>query len=198
MPRRRLRSSRRGPRAGRAWVLASSATGGGAARRRLPRARAAELDPTGRPPPRQSDGLDAVTRLRIWYEGLDGLNKVGVWAAALFALYFLSIIMGGSRRGYAPPRRRTYDDYRPSYYGGGGGGLGTMGLGGSDARSVEASRPISGTNRSWAWVRCSSRGSCRCSRGSGGGGTAGSGVLGGGSGVGGVLLVFPCCATYIS
>ena len=95
-------------------------------------ARAAELDPTGRPPPRQSDGLDAVTRLRIWYEGLDGLNKAGVWAAALFALYFLSIIMGGSRRGYAPPRRRTYereyDDYRPSYYGGGGGGLGTMGL----------------------------------------------------------------------
>ena len=83
-------------------------------------ARAAELDP-GRPPPRQSDGLDAVTRLRIWYEGLDGLNKAGVWAAALFALYFLSIIMGGSRRGYAPPRRRTYereyDDYRPSYYG---------------------------------------------------------------------------------
>ena len=41
--------------------------------------------------------------------------------------------MGGSRRGYAPPRRRTYeyDDYRPSYYGGGGGqGLGTMGLAG--------------------------------------------------------------------
>ena len=96
-------------------------------------ARAAELDPTGRPPPRQSDGLDAVTRVRIWYEGLDGLNKAGVWAAALFALYFLSIVMGGSRRGYyAPPRRRTYerdyDNYRPSYYG--GGGLGTMGLAG--------------------------------------------------------------------
>ena len=98
-------------------------------------ARAAELDPTGRPSPRQSDGLDAVTRVRIWYEGLDGLNKAGVWAAALFALYFLSIIMGGSRRGYAPPRRRNaayereYDDYRPSYYGGGGGqGLGTAGI----------------------------------------------------------------------
>ena len=91
-------------------------------------ARAAELDP-GRPPPRQSDGLDAVTRLRIWYEGLDGLNKMGVWAAALFALYFLSIILGGSRRGYTP-RRREYDDYRPSYYGGGGGGqgLGTVGF----------------------------------------------------------------------
>ena len=67
-------------------------------------ARAAELDP-GRPPPRQSDGLDAVTRLRIWYEGLDGLNKMGVWAAALFALYFLLIILGGSRRGYTPRRR---------------------------------------------------------------------------------------------
>ena len=92
-------------------------------------ARAAELDPTGRPLPRQSDGLDAVTRVRIWYEGLDGLNKAGVWAAALFALYFLSIIMGGSRRGYyAPPRRREYDDYRPSYYGGSGQGLGTMGI----------------------------------------------------------------------
>jgi len=90
-------------------------------------ARAAELDPTGRPPPRQSDGLDAVTRVRILYEGLDGLNKAGVWAAALFALYFLSIILGGSRRGYAP-RRRTYE---PPYYGGGGGqGLGTMGLAG--------------------------------------------------------------------
>ena len=72
-----------------------------------------------------------MTRVRIWYEGLDGLNKAGVWAAALFALYFLSIIMGGSRRGYAPPRRRTYerdyDDYRPSYYGGGGQGLGAVG-----------------------------------------------------------------------
>ena len=88
-------------------------------------ARAAKLDSTGRPPPRQSDGLDAVTRARIWYEGLDGLNRAGVWAAALFALYFLSIILGGSRRGYTP-RRRTYE---PSYYGGGGGqGLGTMGL----------------------------------------------------------------------
>ena len=82
-------------------------------------ARAAELDPK-RPPPRQNDGLDAVTRVRIWYEGLDGLNKAGVWAAALFALYFLSTLMGGSRRGYAPPRRRTYE---PS-------SLGTMGLAG--------------------------------------------------------------------
>ena len=75
-----------------------------------------------------------MTRLRIWYEGLDGLSKAGVWAAALFALYYLSIIMGGSRRGYAPPRRRNaayereYDDYRPSYYGGGGQGLGTAGI----------------------------------------------------------------------
>ena len=132
MPRRRRRLSR-------AWAKGWSRLG--ACLERDPRrrgeaaaayARAAELDPTGRPPPRQSDGLDAVTRLRIWYEGLDGLNKAGVWAAALFALYFLSIIMGGSRREHAPPRRtyeRDYDDYRPSYYGGGGGqGLGTMGF----------------------------------------------------------------------
>ena len=109
-------------------------------------ARAAELDPNGRPPPRPRDetGLDAVTRVQLWYAGLDGLNKAGVWAAALFALYFCSILLGGSSRrgGYTPGPRsnaayeREYDDANydrrrtPSHYGGGGGqGLGTAGLG---------------------------------------------------------------------
>lgn len=114
-------------------------------------ARAQELDGvprTTRARDNSDSGGGALARIlidaKIWYESLDPLNKAGVWAAALFALYFCSILLGGSSRrgGYTTRPRsnaayeREYDDTHyvrrraPSSYGGGGGqGLGTAGLG---------------------------------------------------------------------
>ena len=87
MRKRRCKSSRRGRRAGRAWVLASSATRGvrGEAAKRCPCARGRTgPDRTTAAATERWFDADAVADL---VRGARRLDKAGVWAAALFALY---------------------------------------------------------------------------------------------------------------